>query len=130
MSEHAFPLALLNLLGFVRMLEPEGDRVRLTFEGREEHTHSNGAIVQGGILTAWLDHAMARAVIARDPASSVASLEIKTTFMSAVGPGVHIVSARAAKWGRQVVFLEAEIRDDSGRVRVSASSCGLRVPAG
>jgi len=125
MTEHAFPVPLLDLLGFVRMLEPQGDWCCMEYEAREAHTHSSGTTVQGGILTAWMDHAMARAVVARDPNAMVSSLEIKTTFMSRVGPGTHLVRAAAAKWGRQVAFLEAQVCGANGRVLASATSTGL-----
>lgn len=125
MDEPSLPQPMLDLIGFVRMIEPGGEWVRMHFEAREAHTHSGGTTVQGGILTAWLDHAMWRAVVARDPQASVASLEIKTSFMSRVGAGTHVVAARITKWGRQVVFMEAEVRDGTGRVLASATSCGM-----
>lgn len=125
MTEHAFPQPLLDLLGFVRMLEPDGDWCCMEFEARQAHTHSSGKTVQGGILTAWMDHAMARAVVARDQKSLISSLEIKTAFMSRVGPGTHLVRARGARWGRKVAFLEAEVCGADGRVLASATSTGL-----
>lgn len=125
MAMHQFPEGLLNLLGFSHVLESDGEWVRMVFNGREEHAHSNGTIIQGGILTAWMDHAMARAVIARDPSASIASLEIKTSFLARVPPGPSIVTARGVKWGRKIAFLEATVQDDKGGVLATCTSTGM-----
>ena len=130
MAMHQFPEGLLKLLGFSHVLEPDGEWVRMVFDGRDEHAHSNGTIIQGGILTAWMDHAMARAVIARDPTSSIASLEIKASFLARVPPGPSIVTARGVKWGRKIAFLEATVQDEKGQVLVTCSSTGMLVSAG
>ena len=122
-----FSGGLLQAIGFVRLLQSDGVQgsVRMLFDGRPEFTHSHGTIVQGGILTAWMDHAMARAVAARDPSVVVATLEIKTSFLARVGPGPSVVAAQILKWGRTVAFLEAQVMDESGRVLAKATSCGM-----
>ncbi len=55
---------------------------------RREFCHTNATIAQGGFVTAWLDAAMAHAVMYdTDHAQSVASLEIKVSFLEKCGPG-------------------------------------------
>lgn len=127
-TEAKFPQALQQHIGYVRMLasEPSG-RVRVEYEGRPEFTHSEGTTVQGGILTAWLDHAMARAIAARDAEAGLASLEIKVSFLARVPPGPCVAEARIVKWGRTVAFLEAELIAVDGTVMTRASSTGMLV---
>ena len=126
-DEKRFPQALMAAIGFVDVLELDrrAGSARVAFDGRADFTHSNGATVQGGIITAWLDNAMAWAVAAKNPKASVASLEIKVSFLSRVGPGPSIAQARVVKWGRTVVFLEAELVTPDGKMLARASSSGV-----
>ncbi|MBI2772427.1 MAG: PaaI family thioesterase [Burkholderiales bacterium] len=128
-DEHRFPAALRNAIGFVKVLELDeaAGRARVLFDGRAEFTHSGGTTVQGGILAAWIDHAMAWAVAAKNPKAAVASLEIKVSFVARVPPGPCICEARVLKWGRSVVFLEAELVSEAGKTLASASSSGILV---
>ena len=58
--------------------EAETRTVRAAFTVRREYCHTNGTIAQGGFITAWLDAAMAHAVIHdTGHAQTVFSLEIK-----------------------------------------------------
>jgi uncharacterized protein (TIGR00369 family) len=127
MDETRFPTALLRTIGFVEALAMDGKvgSARIVFEGRSEFTHSEGTTVQGGIITAWLDNAMAWAVIARSPKVILASMEIKVSFLSRVGQGRHVVDARVVKWGRSVVFLEAQLLSEDGKLLATASSTGM-----
>lgn len=42
---------------------PERKTLRAAFTVRREYCHTNGTIAQGGFITAWLDAAMAHAVM-------------------------------------------------------------------
>src|SRR5215471_12363844 len=51
------------------------------FTVRREYCHTNGTIAQGGFITAWLDAAMAHAVMHETGhTQTVFSLEIKVSF--------------------------------------------------
>jgi len=91
-------------------------------------THSDGAIVQGGIAAAWIDNAMALAVAARERDTMVATLEMKLSWLGEVTLGRHVVRARVLKWGRTVVFLEASLGSEAD-VLVRASSTGRLFPS-
>jgi len=128
-----FPHALQQALGFVRVLEHGADpgHAQLEFDGRPEFAHTGATIMQGGILIAWLDHAMAWAVAAREPRAVLASLEIKASYLGPTPPGLSIAEARVVQWGRSIVFLEATLRAPGGQARVRASSTGrLILPKG
>lgn len=125
-DETIFPSALMQCIGFEETLSlsPEGG-AQVRFQARPAFAHSNGAVVQGGIVTAWLDCAMAWAVYARDRERSVASLDINVRFLARVGVAPHVGHARVVKWGRNVVFLEAELFDLEGKCLARAASTGM-----
>ena len=108
--------------------ERETRTARAAFTVRREYCHTNGSIAQGGFITAWLDAAMAHAVLHdTDHAYSVASLEIKVSFVEKVGPGSGTVLGRVVRRGKRVVFLEGELHNSEGRLAARASSTGMLV---
>lgn len=129
-----FPIELLRTIGFVHLLELDGDRhvARAEYEARPEFTHTNGTIVQGGFVTAWLDNGMAFAARAADPEVAVATLEVKVSFLQRATVGRQIVEARVVKLGRSVAFIEADLLNPAGELLARASSTAKlsRRPAG
>jgi uncharacterized protein (TIGR00369 family) len=109
--------------------EPETRSVRAAFTVRREYCHTNGTIAQGGFITAWLDAAMAHAVL-HDTGHgfNVASLEIKVSFLERVGPGEGTVVGRVLRRGKRVAFLEGELFNAEGRLAARATSTGMLVP--
>lgn len=118
-------LPLLNAIGFERLLhsEPSG-LARVRFAPRSEFAHTQGTIVQGGFVSAWLDNAMAYAVSARDAQVRLASLEFKVSFLEPVPVAPVEALARVIRWGGSVVFLEAQLFNAAGQVMATASSTG------
>ena len=85
--------------------------------------HSQGRICQGGFLTGMVDAAMANAAIAKSGfAAAVPTLELKISFLEAVGPGIVFAEGRVLRWGGSVGFLDGDIRDADGRLIVHATS--------
>ncbi|HYP83540.1 PaaI family thioesterase [Variovorax sp.] len=106
--------------------DPAGKTLKAAFTVRREYCHTNGTIAQGGFITAWLDAAMAHAVIHDTAhAQSVFSLEIKVSFYEKVGPGEGRVEARVIRRGRRVAFLEASLYNPEGKLAAEASSTGM-----
>ncbi|MBJ2156780.1 PaaI family thioesterase [Variovorax sp. IB41] len=105
---------------------PESKTLQAAFTVRREYCHTNGTIAQGGFITAWLDAAMAHAVM-HDTAQqqTVFSLEIKVSFYEKVGPGQGRVEARVIKRGKRIAFLEAALYNADGKLAAEASSTGL-----
>ena len=121
-------LALWESLGGFRIQswDPKRRALRAAFTVRPEFCHTNGTVAQGGFITAWMDAAMAQAVMYdTDNQFSVASLEIKVSFLERVGPGEGIAEGRVIRRGKRVAFLEAELFDSQGRVAAMASSTGM-----
>jgi uncharacterized protein (TIGR00369 family) len=123
---------LLEAMGFVRIESVDRDvgRVRAAFDAQPRFCHTDGTIVQGGFVTAWLDFSMAQAALvhAGRPVS-VATLELKVSFLQRVGPGRVIAEGRITRMGRRVGFLEATLLDLEGRLLATATSTALIGPA-
>lgn len=100
--------------------------LKAAFTVRREYCHTNGTIAQGGFITAWLDAAMAHAVIHdTGHAYTVFSLEIKVSFYEKVGPGEGWVEGRVIRRGKRVAFLEASLYNAEGKLAAEATSTGV-----
>jgi acyl-coenzyme A thioesterase PaaI-like protein len=132
MDIEKFPSALMHTIGFSQLLrsDAEAGLARVRFVARTEFAHSNGTVVQGGLVTAWLDCAMAFAVNAKDAAAGLASLELKISFLDRADVATFEAEARILRWGRSVVFLEADLWALDGRLIARASSTGKLVRRG
>lgn len=96
------------------------------FTVRREYCHTNGTIAQGGFITAWLDAAMAHAVMHETGhAKTVFSLEIKVSFYEKVGPGEGRAEAKVVRLGKRVAFLQAVLYNPEGKLAAEASSTGV-----
>ncbi|SCK49866.1 uncharacterized domain 1-containing protein [Variovorax sp. HW608] len=106
--------------------DPERKVLSAAFTVRREYCHTNGTIAQGGFITAWLDAAMAHAVIHEsDHRQTVFSLEIKVSFYEKVGPGEGRTEARIIRRGKRVAFLEASLYNPQGKLAAEATSTGI-----
>ena len=100
--------------------------LKAAFTVRREYCHTNGTIAQGGFITAWLDAAMAHAVIHdTDHVQTVFSLEIKVSFYEKVGPGEGRVEGRLIRRGKRIAFLEAALYNAEGKLAAEATSTGV-----
>ncbi len=123
---------LTRAMGWKRLIswDPDTHTLRALFEVRPEFCHTRGTIAQGGFVTAWLDASMAQAMM-RDThfESNVATLELKVSFLKAVGQGEVLTEARVIKRGRRVAFMEASLFSaDGAELLATATSTGLVVP--
>ncbi len=96
----------------------------------DERFANPAGILQGGFVAAMADSAMGSAVIthARAAGRSVvaANVELKTSFIAAARVGTVLeCTATVVAGGERVVFAEAEVTDDAGRVVARASSTYL-----
>lgn len=112
------------------------NRVVIELNAEQRHCHSvaghpKDGIVQGGIVTGWLDVAMATAcLVGGEDGVVVASLEVKVSFLQAAHPGLYRSYGTVIRRGRSIAFMEAELRDSTDVLIATASStAALRVPA-
>ena len=110
----------------VTQWDPQAKVLKAAFTVRREYCHTNGTIAQGGFITAWLDAAMAHAVIHdTGHVQTVFSLEIKVSFYEKVGPGEGRVEARVIRRGKRIAFLEASLYSPAGLLAAEATSTGI-----
>ena len=96
--------SIFELLG-PQILSAGDDEARLRFTVEPRFTIGRG-VVQGGVVTAMLDMAMA---LAAGGAISTASIHVEI-LRPAVGPTL-LVEGRVVRKGRRIVFAEASMRD-------------------
>ena len=100
--------------------------LQAAFTVRREYCHTNGTIAQGGFITAWLDAAMAHAVIHdTGHAQTGFSLEITVSFYAQVGPGEGRVEGRVIRRGKRIAFLEGSLYNAAGQLAAEATSTGV-----
>ncbi|MEQ9146161.1 MAG: PaaI family thioesterase [Parvibaculaceae bacterium] len=96
--------------------------VELAFNASEELCNMWGGI-QGGMVAAMLDDAMAFAVgLDLDWGQISPTLEIKVSMLSPARPGRLYATGTVIKRGKSVGFIESELRDADGRVLATGSS--------
>ncbi len=120
--------ALSESMGGFRVTGWDAERkaAKGQFTVKPEYCHTNGTIAQGGFITAWLDAAMAHAVLHdTGHTQTVFSLEIKVSFYEKVGPGEGWVEGRVIRRGKRVAFLEAALYNAQGKLAAEATSTGL-----
>lgn len=106
--------------------DPKHKQISAAFTVRREYCHTNGTIAQGGFVTAWLDSAMAHAMLHdTDYTQTMFSLEIKVSFYEKVAPGEGRVEARVIRRGKRVAFLEAWLYNPEGKLAAHATSTGI-----
>lgn len=106
--------------------DADTQQLKAAFTVRREYCHTNGTIAQGGFITAWLDAAMAHAVIhASGHRQTVFSLEIKVSFYEKVAPGDGWVQARVIRRGKRVAFMSASLYNPAGQLAAEATSTGV-----
>ena len=119
------PTRLLN--GEFLELDSQRGVSRARFRIVPAFCHSQGTICQGGFLTGMVDVAMAHAALAKGRFQcAVPTLELKISFLEAVGPGPVIAEGRVLRWGGSVGFLDGDIKDETGRLIVHAT-CTVKI---
>ncbi len=118
-----------NTLG-MRLAEVEQDakRIRMDFDVSPNFANPTGA-VQGGFIAAMMDEAMSTCcIIASNVTMTAPTLEMKTSYLRRLMPGLAHVEARILKWGRSAAFMEAECFDAGGKLVAKATATAIPMP--
>jgi uncharacterized protein (TIGR00369 family) len=103
----------------------EAGRVVLEFEASEKHHQVNG-VVQGGVLTAIADAAMGMAgMTIQEVGWANTTIELKINFIRRVIRGLVRTEGRVVQAGKTVIFLEAEVTNENGKLAAIATSSVL-----
>src|ERR1700736_283343 len=125
----AEPGGWMETLG-ARIAEAEPGRVVLELETGPQHRHGGG-VVQGGVITQIADAAMGMslATLQEDQVWNT-TIELKINFIWPVFSGRISAVVRVVEMKQSLMFGEADVFDEQGRLLARASSTCLAVPEG
>lgn len=112
-----------KLLGW-RLIEskPEDGLIRVGFEGRPEFCNPSG-FIQGGILASMLDDTMGPAAfIMTGGKLYTPTITMTVNFISPGKVGSFVCEAKVVQMGKTVVFVEARLMDEAGKLIATATS--------
>jgi len=124
MIEGRSPLAAVSaLLGWKLLaLDQAAGTIRVEFKALPAFVNAIGTI-QGGIISAMLDDAMGPVATASLGGHHMApTVELKTSFMRPATVGPLFVEARVLHRGRNIVFLEAAMKDKEDKLIATATA--------
>ncbi len=99
----------------------EDGRARYHLDVVPELLNPHG-VLHGGAVYTMVDYAMGGATMsALGPGEICATIEIKISYLAGVRVGRLDCETEIIKQGRQVVFLESKVRDDTGRLVATAT---------
>ena len=125
----AAPDGWMETLG-ARISEAEPGRVVVELEAGPQHRHGGG-VVQGGVITQIADAAMGMslATLQEDRIWNT-TIELKINFIRPVVSGRIRAIGRVVEMKQKLMFGEADVLDEQGRLVARASSTCLAVAEG
>jgi uncharacterized protein (TIGR00369 family) len=113
-----------------RIIEAEPGRVVLELEAGQQHRHGGG-VVQGGVITQIADAAMGMSLATLQPDGIWnTTIELKINFVRPAVEGRLRAVGRVVEMGESLLFSEADVVDEQGRLIARASSTCMPVPEG
>ena len=118
------PPKFLSILGANDVaFDEKEETITMHFDIGEELTHSNGAYVQGGFITAMLDTSMAHLLIFKTNGEyNPLTLNINVNFLSPGIPGKFTSSATINKIGKSISFTSAELHQGDELVATASAT--------
>ncbi len=112
-----------------RIADVEEGRVVVELEAHAGHRHEGG-VVQGGIITQIADAAMGATLLTlQPPGQSNITIELKINFLRPVVDGRLRAVGRVVEMKRSLLFAEADVFHEDGRLVARASSTCLAIPS-
>ena len=125
----AKPDGWMETLG-ARITEAEPGRVVLELEAGPQHRHGGG-VVQGGVITQIADAAMGMSLATlQEDGLWNTTIELKINFIRPVVSGRVRAVGRVVEMRQTLLFGEADVLDEEGRLVARASSTCMPVPEG
>jgi uncharacterized protein (TIGR00369 family) len=110
--------------------EAEPGRVVLELEAGPQHRHGGG-VVQGGVITQIADAAMGMSLATmQEDRMWNTTIELKINFLRPVVSGRVRAVGRVVEMRQTLLFGEADVLDERGRLVARASSTCMPVPEG
>ena len=112
---------LFEFLG-VKIVRLSKEQVVLALPFREDFIQGGG-VIAGGVMATLADEAMAHVVLANlEEGQSTATIEMNLRFLKPIKQGEIIAEAALLKKGRQVLTVEAKIRDRQNQLLAQAGA--------
>ncbi len=112
---------VLKFLG-VRVERIDKDKVVFALPIRDEFRHAGG-FVAGGLLATLADEAMGHVAAANlEPEEGAATIEMNVRYLKTIKSGEARAEAVVVKKGRNVVTVEAEVKNQHGAVLCTAGA--------
>ena len=122
----AGPLAE-SLNSVVIALDPTAGSASVAFTPDERFLQGAG-VIQGGIVTAMLDYAMAIAAFTRlPPGRSFGTVSLTSHFLKPCLPGRHLARGRLERMGSRMIFAAAELERDGAPGLVATATSVMAV---
>ena len=104
-------------------VDAEAGRVRVAYDTTDRLANRYGAI-HGGMTAAMLDDVISLAAgLSIEWGQITPTLEMKVSYIAQGKPGTRILAeARTIRRGGSVMFLEADLKDETGKLIATASS--------
>ena len=119
------PHIFQTLQGVIEHAEEGRSRVR--FPMQEAFTIPGG-FVQGGMQAAWIDEGMIVAVRTLLPAAEhFTTAELRVNYLRPAAGASFLCESEVVRKGRTLVYVEASLTDDQGRLVARASSSLVKV---
>src|SRR6266511_5780576 len=113
-----------------RIAEAEPGRVVVELTAGPRHKHGGG-VVQGGVITQIADAAMGMSLATlQEDGMWNTTIELKINFLRPVVDGRLRAVGRVVEMKQTLLFSEADVMDDRGRLVAKASSTCMPVPEG
>ncbi len=123
------PLAV-SLKGAILEMDAEAGRAVLAFEP-DGGFLQGGGVVQGGVVIAMLDYAMALAAFSRlQPGASFGTASMTGHFLKPVLPGRHIARATLDRMGARMIFASAQLFKDGSDAPLATGTAVMAVTRG
>lgn len=111
-----------------RVAEVEPGSVVVELEVHAGHRHEGG-VVQGGIITQIADAAMGMSLLTlQEPELANTTIELKINFLRPVVEGTIRAVGRVIEMKKTLLFSEADVFNDEGKLVARASSTCLAIP--
>ncbi len=109
-------------------IDPEGGNAEVHFNISDDYIHG-GKLVQGGIISAMLDFAIAMGALAQvEQNMSVGTATLNVEFYRPALPGKFVSKGELINHGKRIIFSSATLYDSKGRKVAGAHATNLIVP--
>ncbi len=123
------PGPIADLLHIRHVQVGEG-RALYALDVQPDLLNPNG-VLHGGAVYTMVDYSMGAATMSvLGPGQFCATIEIKMSYLASVRGGKLRAETEVVKKGRHIVFLESNVRDDSGKLVATATGSFMIITPG